>query len=192
MRAWLRSCAPRLTRPGRTAAAIRAGAPIARGERVLGLTRGPGGTTAAATVHAIYLRRGLSGSWSRLGWDEVGRVGWDEDTRVLTLTRLRGDGPPCMAVSLPRRSALPELVRERVTWTVLASVPVLSRGQVCGRLSARRSPGDDRIRWVLTLAGSAASDDPGLHARVPGAIAELEAELGLATSGNQWTVRWMK
>ncbi len=182
-RAWLRACWPRLAWLRRTAAAIEAGVPIGPGERVLTSVWEVEGAMVVATGHAIYRRDGSPGcgSWSRLGWEDVDRVGWDEGARVLTLTRPRGDGPPRMVLHLPGHTPLVELASERVTSTILASAPVLSGGGVCGRLTARRRPGDDHIRWVFTLWDPAASGDPALRTRVSGAIAALEAELGLTS-----------
>src|SRR5260370_20544325 len=139
-RAWLR----------RTAAAAEAGAPIGPGERVLTRTREVSGALVVATGHAIYHEEGTAGgrSWSRLGWEDVGRVRWDEGSSALTLTRLRGPGPPEIALRLARHAPVVELASERVTWTILAHAPVLSRGRVCGGLPARRRPGSVEARWA--------------------------------------------
>jgi len=152
-RAWLRACRLRLAWLRRTAAAMEAGVPIEPRERVLASVREVGGTMVVATGHAIYRQDGHpgSGSWSRLGWEDVDRIGWDDGARVLTLTRLRGDGPPRMVLHLPGQAPLVELASERVTSTILAGAPVLSGGRVCGRLTERRRPGDDHVRWVFTL-----------------------------------------
>src|SRR5260370_39048467 len=85
-RAWLR----------RTAAAAEAGAPIGPGERVLTTTREVSGALVVATGHAIYYQDGAAGgrSWSRLGWEDVGRARWDESSSTLPLTRLRDPGAP--------------------------------------------------------------------------------------------------
>ncbi len=180
LRASLHAWAPRLARLRKTAAAIEAGAPIEPGERVLASAREMSGAMVVATGHAVYRQdQQGAGSWSRLGWEDVGRVGWDDRAHVLTLTRLRGDGPPDMVLRLPGRAPFAGLASERVTSTVLASAPVLSGGRVCGRLTARRRPGDDHVRWVLALTDPAAAGDPALRARVSGAIAVLEAELGI-------------
>lgn len=179
-RTWLRACRPRVAWLRRTAAAAEAGAPIGHGERVLTTTREVSGALVVATGHAIYHQDETAGarSWSRLGWEDVGRVRWDEGSSALTLTRLRGPGPPEMALHLARHAPVVELASERVTWTILADAPVLSRGRACGRLTARRRPGSGEVRWVFTLLDAAAAGDPALRSRVSGAIAALEAELG--------------
>jgi hypothetical protein len=181
-RAWLRACRPRLAWLRRTAAAIEAGVPIEPGERVLTSVCEVDVAMVVATGHAIYRRDGSPGcgSWSRLGWEDVDRVCWDEGACVLTLTR-PGDGPPHMVLHLPGHTMLVELASELVTSTIVANAPVLSGGRVCGRLTARRRPGNDHVRWVFTLWDPAASGDPALRTRVSGAIAALEAELGLTS-----------
>ncbi len=83
-----------------------------------------------------------------------------------------------MALRLVRHAPVVELASERVTWTILADAPVLSRGRVRGRLTARRRPGSGEVRWVFTLRDATAAGDPALRPRVSEAIAALEAELG--------------
>jgi hypothetical protein len=173
----------RFARPRRTAAAVDAGAPVEPGERVLASGREVSGAMVVATGHAIYRQDRYPGSgfWSRLEWEDVDRIGWDDDAHVMTLIRLRGDGRTHMVLHLPDRTRLAELARERIAATTLASAAVLSSGRVCGQLTARRRPGDDHVRWVFTLGDPAAAGDPALPARVSGAIAALEAELGLTS-----------
>jgi len=84
MRVWLRGCLPRPAWPRKTAAAVEAGAPVERGERVLASVRQLSGGMVVATGHAIYGQDGQPGGggpWSRLGWEDVGRVGWDDRAR---------------------------------------------------------------------------------------------------------------
>jgi hypothetical protein len=182
-RAWLRACIPFLSGLRKTAAAAAAGAPIRPGERVLASVWQATAALAVATERAVYDQHGPGAdrSWSRLGWDDVDQVLWDDEQHTLTLTRAGpGESSP-VVLRLPRRSPLLELARERVTATTLARVPLLSAGRVCGCLTARRLPGSDQVRWVLTLRDATAAGDPALRARVSGAIAALEADLGLTS-----------
>ena len=90
--------------------------------------------------------------------------------------------PPSTVVRRsPRHAPLVDFARERVTATTLARAPVLSGGRVCGWPTARCPPGSDRVRWVLALQDASVSGDPALQSRVSGAIAALEADLGLAS-----------
>ncbi len=132
-----------------------------------------------ATDRAVYHQDGRS--WSRLGWEDVDQVLWDDEPRALTLTTARHEGPSRVVLRLPRHAPLVEVARERVTATTLASAPLLSRGRVCGWLTARRPPGSDQVRWVLALQDATAAGDPALPSRVSEAIAVLEADLGLAS-----------
>jgi hypothetical protein len=169
-----------------------AGVPIGPGERVLTTTHEVSGAPVVATGHAIYHQDRAAGgrSWARLGWEDVDRIQWDESSSALVLTRLRGSELQKIALHLARHAPVVELARERVTWTILASAPVLSRGRVCGQLAARRRPGSDDVRWVFTLQDGTAGD-PALRSRVSGTIAALEAELGFrsgrpASSDGRW------
>lgn len=106
---------------------------------------------------------------------------WDDERHTLTLTRA-GPGESLLVVlRLPRSVPLVELARERVTATTMARAPLLSAGRVCGWLTARRPPGSDQVRWVLALRDATAAGDPALRSCVSGAIAALEADLGLTS-----------
>jgi len=181
-RAWLRTRVPPLSGLRKTAA-IAAGAPIRPGERVLASVRQVSGAPVIATDRAAYCQDGpgTGRPWSRLGWEDVDQVLWDDELCVLTLTRTPRGGLSRVALSLPRSYPLVEYARERVTATILARAPVLSGGRVCGWLTARCPPGSDRVRWVLALQDATAAADPALQSRVAGAIAALEADLGLAS-----------
>jgi hypothetical protein len=182
-RAWLRAHIPPLSRLRKTAAAIAAGAPIGPGERVLTSVRQVSTALVIATDRAVYHQDGPGAgySWSRLGWEDVDQVLWDDDLCALTLTTAGRGGSSRVVLRLPRHAPLVDFARERVTATTLARAPVLSGGRVCGWLTARRPPGSDRVRWVLALQDASVSGDPALQSRVSGAIAALEADLGLAS-----------
>jgi hypothetical protein len=182
--AWLRACVPpvRLSGLSKTAAATAAGAPIQPGERVLVSLRQVSGPLVAATAHAVYHQDRPDHTWSRLGWEDVDQVSWDDQPCALTLDRAGRGGSPPVVLRLPRSAQLVDFARERVTATTLARVPLLCRGRVCGWLTARRRPGSDRVRWVLTLRDTAAAGDPALASQVAGTIAALEADLGLESS----------
>lgn len=180
-RAWLRACVPALGGLRKTAAAVAAGAPIGPGERVLINVRQVSEALVVATGHAVYHQDGPGGTWSRLVWEDVDQVLWDDELCALTLTRASRGGAPPVVLRLPRSVPLVDFARERVTSTTLARAPLLSGGRVCGWLTARRPPGSDRVRWVLALEDAAAAGDPALQSRVSGAIAALEADLGLTS-----------
>ncbi len=180
-RAWLRARVPLVSGWRKTATAIAAGAPIGSGERVLASVRQVSGALVIATDRGAYHQDapGAGHAWSRLGWEDIDQVLWDDELRALTLTRTPRGEPSRVVLRLPRSYPLVEVARERVTATTLARAPVLSGGRVCGWLTARRPPGSDRVRWVLALQDATAVGDPALQSRVAGAIAALEADLGL-------------
>jgi hypothetical protein len=180
-RAWLRARVPPLGGLRKTAAAIAAGAPIGPGERVLASVRQVSGALVIATERAAYCQDGpgTGRPWSRLGWEDVDQVLWNDELGALTLTRTPRWEPSRVVLRLPRSYPLVEFARERVTATTLARAPVLSGGRVCGWLTARRPPGCDRVRWLLALRDATGHSRPDPQSRVAGAIAALEAGLGL-------------
>jgi hypothetical protein len=58
----------------------------------------------------VYRQDGYqgSGSWTRLGWEDVARVSGDDGARVLTLAGFRDDGPPQMTARLSGHVRLAE------------------------------------------------------------------------------------
>jgi hypothetical protein len=191
-RAWLRAWVRPLSALRKTTAAAAEGAPIRPGEKVLISVRQAGETMVTATGHASYHQDGpvADRSWSRLGWEDIGQVRWNDQQGGLTLTHADHRGSP-VVLPLPRGAPLADFARERVTSTTLARAPLLSGGRVCGWLTARRPPGSDQVRWVLTLRDAAAYGDPSLQSRVAGAIAAVEADLGLTSwrPADGWTPR---
>jgi hypothetical protein len=167
----------------RKTAAAAAEAPIRPGERALASVCQANAALAVATERAVYHQYGAGAdrSWSRLGWDDVDQVLWNDERHTLTLTRAGPRGPSSVVLRLHRSVPLVELARERVTATTLARAPLLSAGRVCGWLTARRPPGSDEVRWALVLRDATAAVDPALRSCVSGAVAALEAGLGLTS-----------
>ena len=129
-----------------------------------------------ATTLAIY-HRVDSAAWSRLGWEETGRLVWDARRGRLDLTGLASGGG--LRVSLPRGTRMVALVRERVASTLLASSRVRLTDELAALVLARRRPGSAEVVWVVAFDGDADPDDPEVQARVESAIRELRRHLGL-------------
>jgi hypothetical protein len=190
-RAWLRSTGGRQARPGRTSAATAVGAPIGPAERVLFMDHDLQGSLLAATRAALYHQdgRGANRPWSRLGWEDVGRVGWDDRRHVLTLTGVGPGGIWRKDLALPAHTALVELARERVTSALLASTAVRDGDRVCARVTARRQPGSGTVVWVIVLNDAADTGTPAIQAKVDAAIADVQAQTGIPaaeTADMEW------
>lgn len=152
---------------------------LVEGERVLAAAVDTGGAWHVGTDRALHLAVG--DGWRRLPWERVDRARFDDATARLEVVEVVDFGEPEPAHSLalvePRR--LLELVRDRVTASVLLSrnVPVPdSRGV---KVVARRSPVGGPVEWSFWLDRGLRPDDPQVQAAIAAGRASAESELGL-------------
>jgi hypothetical protein len=151
---------------------------VAPGERVLAWTETTTGEALAGTREALYL------PGVRLPWDQVEAADWDRDTEMFRVSEVGQWGElrqeHRFPISEPRR--LLELVRERVTSSVvlIRHVPIEGRRGV--RVIARRAPGGDRpLRWVYEYDAGIDPDDPTVRLAAETALAAAQDEVGLDT-----------
>ena len=149
---------------------------VAPGERVLAWTEAVTGEALAGTREALYL------PGARLAWEDVEAADWDRDTEVFRVAEVGSWGEDrrehTFAISEPRR--LLELVRERVTASVLLvrHVPIDGRRGV--RVVARRAPTGDRgLRWLYEYDPGIDPDDPTVRLAAETALAAARDEVGL-------------
>ena len=113
---------------------------VSPGERVLAWTRSTTGEVLAGTREALYL------DGTRLAWEDVEAADWDRDTELFRVIEVGHYGERRaehrFAIAEPRR--LLELVRERVTASVLLVRHVPIDGRRGLRVIARRAPAGDR------------------------------------------------
>jgi hypothetical protein len=148
------------------------------GERVLAGAVDSAGDWHVGTDRALHLGDGEG--WRRLPWERVDRAGFDDDTERLRVVEVADFGEPEPAYELalvePRR--LLELVRERVTASVLLSRNVPVAGSRGVKVVARRSPVGGPVEWSFVLDDGLQPDDPRVVAAVAAGRADAEAELG--------------
>jgi hypothetical protein len=149
---------------------------VAPGERVLAWTEASTGEVLAGTREALYL------GGTRLAWEDVEAADWDRETEVFrvvevgTWGEVRGEHR--FVIGEPRR--LLELVRERVTASVLLVRHVPIEGRRGLRVIARRSPTGDRgVRWLYEYDAGIDPDDPVVRLAAENALADARSEVGL-------------
>jgi hypothetical protein len=149
---------------------------VAAGERVLAWTEAASGEVLAGTREALYL------GGVRLAWEDVEAADWDRDTGELRVAEVGRWGEERVehrySIEEPRR--LLELVRERVTASVLLvrHVPVDGRRGV--RVIARRPPTGNRgLRWVFEYDAGIDPDDPDVRLAAEAALAAARQDVGL-------------
>jgi len=154
----------------------RATAPVdvSPGERLLAWAATADGPV-GGTRDALYLPAG-----DRLPWEEVEAADWDLEESVLSVSEVGSWGEVRrthrLVVEEPGR--LLELVRERVTASVVLQrhVPVDAGGGV--RVIARRAPRGDRpLSWFYEYDAGVDPDDPAVRAAAEQALAAARAEV---------------
>lgn len=149
---------------------------VAAGERVLAWTTTTDGEALAGTRDAAYLPGGV-----RLPWEQVESADWDVEAERLVVVEVGTWGQERavheLAVTEPR--TLLELVRERVTASIVIQRHVVVRGKAGVRVIGRRPPsGRHAIGWLLEYDTGVEPDDPQVAAVVAEALAEARAEVG--------------
>lgn len=147
---------------------------IGPGERLLAWSPLEEGAV-GGTRDALYLPDG-----SRLPWEEVEAADWDRDQSVLTVSEVGtwGEVRRTHRLEIAQPGRLLELVRERVTASIVLQrhVPVDARRGL--RVIARRAPRGDRpLVWVYELDEGVDPDDPAVRAAATAALAEARAEV---------------
>lgn len=178
---------------GRTGPARRPKIEVAAGERVLAWCTatidGPDGgeVVLAGTRDALYLdgRRDAEvvGDGTRLPWEEVEAADWDVDTESFRVSEVGRWGYERLehrfTITDPGR--LLELVRERVTASVVFQRHIPIRGVRGVRVIARRAPrGDSPLHWIYEYDAGIDPDDPEVRALASAALDLARDEVGIA------------
>jgi hypothetical protein len=153
----------------------RAGLP--RGEKVLAFLQA--GDSWLLGTRAAFVVVGTE-SVRRILWEQVEKAGWDRDESVLLVSEVGEWGRPRpehrFTISEPGR--LLELMRERVT----ASVVLQRRAVVSGRrglnVIARRAPAGGPLEWFVEYDAGVDPEDPVVRELAGKALDEARAELG--------------
>jgi hypothetical protein len=146
------------------------------GERPLAVAEAADGTLVAGTRDALHL-----GDTS-LPWEHVERADWDADASTLTVTELGayGEQRPVHRLVIEEPGRLLELVRERVTATIVIQRHVPVRGRRGLAVIARRpARGATELRWFLEYDEGVDPEDPSVRKAAESAYAELRREVGL-------------
>lgn len=159
---------------GRFARGGRAVVDVRRGERLLATAEGPE-TAIGGTREALYLPQ-------RIAWEQVAAAGWDDESSTLRVTEVAawGEAVPVHTVALDEPDArLLQLVRERVTATIVLQREVAVRGRLSARVLARRAPhGTGPLAWFVEYDEGLDPDDPSVRSAVDDALARARHDVG--------------
>jgi hypothetical protein len=150
--------------------------PVAPGERVLAWTSAATGEVIAGTREALYL------DGARLAWEDVESAHWDRDSEQLRVTEVGrwGETRVQHRYQIADPGRMLELLRERVTASVVLVRHVPIQGRRGVRVIARRPPAGDRgLRWVYEYDEGVDPDDPAVRAAAEAALASAREEVGV-------------
>lgn len=147
---------------------------------VLAAVQTRAGAWAAGTRSAVYLPADGS-RLRRVAWELVERAEWSSDESTFHLWETAGFGTPMrrtdLVVDEPGRFA--QLVRERMSASVLLQRHVPLEGKKGVRIVGRRSPAsaDAPITWNFVLDNGLDPAAPGLIDRAETALNQVRDEL---------------
>jgi hypothetical protein len=153
---------------------------VGPGEKVLAAATGDDGTVLAGTRDAFYVVAG--GETRRVPWEQVEAADWDRDTDTFRLSEVGswGDQRPVHTARLTEPGRLLELVRERVTASVVLQRHVTVGGRRGLRVIARRAPsGAGGVQWVYEYDEGVDPDDPAVRAAAREALELARRDVGL-------------
>ena len=153
---------------------------VAQGERVLASAAADDGTVLAGTRDAFYVARGEE--TRRVPWEQVEAADWDRDTDTFRLSEVGtwGEQRPVHTATLADPGRLLELVRERVTASVVLQRHVTVSGRRGLRVIARRAPsGSGGVEWVYEYDEGVDPDDPAVRDVARATLEAMRREVGL-------------
>jgi hypothetical protein len=149
---------------------------VAPGERLLSWAETDAGEVVGGTRDALYV-----GSVARIPWEQVEAADWDKDSSVLRVVEVGtwGEERPEHVLTIEEPGRLLELVRERVTASVVLQRHVALEGRRGVRVIARRAPRGDRpVQWFYEYDEGVDPADPVVREAAGRALAEARDELG--------------
>ncbi len=159
---------------------VRAALQLRRKERILTTTPDRAGRWHVATDQALHLD--ADDGHRRVPWHCVDRATWDRDTEQLVIFEVAdfGQPQPRYALDMAEPGQLLEVVRERVTASIVLSRHVPVAGSRGLKVVARRPPaGDGGVSWSFWLDNGLEPDTPEVVEAANRGLAEARAELGL-------------
>ena len=153
---------------------------VPRGEKVLAMTTATDGSVLAGTRDAFYVVR--DGETRRVPWEQVEAANWDRDTDTFRLSEVGswGEERPVHTATLTDPGRLLELVRERVTASVVLQRHVTLGRRRGLRVIARRAPsGAGAVQWVYEYDEGVDPDAPAVREAARSALETMQRDVGL-------------
>jgi hypothetical protein len=158
---------------------VRRRAGLTRREPILARAATDDGTWLLGTRDALVIVEPVE--TLRIPWERVETADWDRDEERLRVTEVGEFGQlrPVHVFSVPDPGRLLEMVRERVTASVLLQRRVAVSGRTGLLVVARRPPrGRGEITWTYELDAGLDPDDPAVREAADRGLRAAQEELG--------------
>ncbi len=152
---------------------------VARGEKALAGALTKSGDPVVGTRAALYLP---GEELRRIPWEQVQQAEWDPDEEAFRVSEVGewAEARPVHVLEISEPGRLLELVRERVTATVLLQRHVPVRDGVGFFVIARRpAVGSDELTWLVEFQEGLDPTAPEVRRLVTDAVARAKDEVGL-------------
>jgi len=151
---------------------------LSRGERPLAWARGTQDSWHVGTAVALHI--GSPRGFRRVAWEQIERADWRSEESYLVIVEVAAWGEPEVRTELElvEQGRLLELVRERVTKSVIINLYAPVRGRRGLSVVGRRSPsGDGDVAWSYVLGPGLDPDDPAVRQVAERTLTQAQAEL---------------
>lgn len=135
------------------------------------------GTWAVATRAALVLV-GPGDAVVQRPWCDVDRAAFEPASSVLTVEWVDREPPLTLSLEPEQRTSLPQVVRERVQWSVVHAEPVALPGGRSARVAVRRTT-DGEIFSQAVAGPGVDLDDPAVAGVIDAAEARVRNAAGL-------------
>ena len=153
-------------------------ASLPRGEKVLASAQAGDGSWLLGTRGSLVLV--LSSSVETLPWESVEDARWDQESGRLRIDGVGeyGEVRPSYTFAMEDPALLLQLVRERVTASIVLQRRVPVRDQLGLTVIGRRSPVGGPVAWMHAYDSGLDPGDPEVSAVAAQALAQAQAEVG--------------
>jgi hypothetical protein len=167
-------------RPAGVPAEVLARAGLPRGEKVLAhADAGEGSWLLGTRIHLVIVQS-VPADVVRIPWEQIEDAAWDQETSRFQVTETGSWGAqrPAYAFVLEDPPLLLQLVRERVTASIVLQRRVPVRGKLGLTVIGRRSPVGGPVAWMHAYDVGLDPDDPEVAAAADTALVGARAEVG--------------
>lgn len=148
--------------------------PLPRGERALAAAVTHDGVPVVGTRVALHVGE------RRIGWEQVHRADWDPEAGRLTVAEIGEFAAqrPTHVLEFDDPGLLLELVRERVTSTMVLQRHVSLQGKAGVFIIGRRAPGGETV-WYFDFEDGVDPLDSSVRQAAHEAMARIRADFGV-------------